>query len=117
MVRGIEKQPVHPVHRGGNLLNVKHIRHDDLSAQGPQPVSAPIVAMHQGPSRHALFQQLGGDRAADLARGAGYQYACVGHRSFLPLSDDHNVTAGYIRQCAFGCDHCQHVGLRGIVKA
>ena len=81
MVRGVEVQPADPVHCGRNLLNVKHIGDDDLGAQVSQSRAAGIVTMHHGSGRDALFQQLGGDRAADPARGAGYQYAMV-HRIF-----------------------------------
>ena len=51
------------------------------------PFMARIGSMHQGPGRHAHFQQLGGHGAADLARGPRYQYTRVCHWSFLPESD------------------------------
>ena len=56
VVREVEEQPVHAVYRGLNLLNVKHIRDDDLGAECAQSGAARIVAMHQGPGRHAAFQ-------------------------------------------------------------
>jgi hypothetical protein len=82
VVRRVEVQPVDPVHRGRNLLDVKHIGDDDVGAQGPQPGAARVVAMHHGPGLDSLFQELGGDRAADPARGTGYQYATT-HRTSL----------------------------------
>ena len=83
VVRGVEVQPVDPVQRGRNLLEIKHVSDDDLSAQVPQPGAARVIAMHHGPGRDALLEQLGGDRAADPARGTGYQYAIVCHRISL----------------------------------
>jgi hypothetical protein len=84
VVWGVEEQPVDPVQRGLNLLDVEDIRDGDLGAHRPQSGSARIVAMHQGPGRYTLFQELGGHRATDLARSARYQYARVCHWSFLP---------------------------------
>src|ERR1700738_4807773 len=113
MVRGIEIEPVDPGHRGRNLLTVKHIGDDDLGAQAPQPRASRVVTMHHSPGRDALFQQLVGHRAADLARGAGYQYACRCHWSSLSSSAaecDHWL----LRQYAITCDRCQHRASRAI---
>ena len=83
MIWSVEEQPVDPLHRGRNLLDVKHIGDHDLGPQVPQPSAACVVAMDHGSDRDPPFQQLGGDRAADPARGTAYQYAIVCHRISL----------------------------------
>ncbi|KZS74618.1 hypothetical protein A4G26_05395 [Mycobacterium kansasii] len=80
VVRGIEVQPVDPVHHGLNLLDVKHIGDDDVGAQGLQTGTALVVAMHQSPGANPAAKQLGGHRSADPARGAGYQHSGTCHR-------------------------------------
>src|SRR6202012_3399407 len=75
MVWRVEVQPVHAFHRSRNLLYVKHIRDDDFGAQVPQPGAAGILTVHHDPRGDAPVQQLSGDGAADLARGAGDQNA------------------------------------------
>lgn len=84
MVGRVEVQPVDPVHRGLNLLYVKHIGDDDFGTQVPKTGAARIVSMHHGACRDALFQQLGGNRAANPSGGAGYQHSRFGHWSFFP---------------------------------
>jgi hypothetical protein len=116
VVREVEEQPVHPIDRGLNLLNVKHIRDDSLSAQRAHAGTTRIVTMHQGPRRHASFQQLGRHRAADLACGARNEHTCLCHWSSFPSRtikcDRWLHPEGMTR-----CDRCQHLVTCEIVMA
>jgi hypothetical protein len=67
----------------------RQLRHPGLQAG-----AARITSMHHGACREALFQQLDCNRAADPARGSGYQHTSICHRIFLPSLNMANTDRG-----------------------